>query len=686
MADRSTSDSIRLAYDILKYAYNNKKPGILLMIDFEKAFDSIAWSFLEKALSFFNFGPSICKWIKLFVTDIRSCVIVNGMPSSWFNLERGCRQGDPISPYLFLLCAEILAHMIRQNDNIKGFFISELETKITQFADDTYLFLDGSKESFEYCVHTILEYAKYSGLNMNYNKTKVVWFGNDKIPKTTFLPHLNFEWNPKTFTILGVEFTVDLKNITDLNITKKMNSMKQEMQLWSKRYLTPFGKIIVIKSLVVSKIVHILQSLPSPSENIFKELEKMFYGFLWNNGPDKIKRLVSTQSKFYGGIDMLNIRLFDKSLKISWIGKLFRRNSKWGSVIKQMCPHIANMRENGPEYIDCLMKTKHNKFWTDTLASYKFFTQKYTITNWQAYISQSFLFNQNIKIDNRPIRYDIFSKNGIFLIHHLKSGKNFMHFQEFTQAYPNSNINFMIFNSVISALRRYESKLSINYDNVGCLENQTTIQFLINIKKGSSKIHRVLKENTNIPSGVRKWQGEHDIMNRWTDAFTLLIKTTPDTKLIWLQFRILHHCLTTNRSVSKFKPEQTDLCEFCRKKSESIIHLLWQCPYIQQFWTSLAEYINIKCTHVHNFHFTKDLVLFGMCHNIKTDTILDLIILLAKQYIYSCKVKTTLPSFATFKYIINERYKIEKTLNANSADGRWIPYKNMFLSLHLTPP
>ena len=174
-------------------------------------------------------------------------------------------------------------------------------------------------------------------------------------------------------------------------------------------------------------------------------------------------------------------------------------------------------------------------------------------------------------------------------------------------------------------------------------------------------------------------------MNRWTDAFALLIKTTPDTKLIWLQFRILHHCLTTNRSVSKFKPEQTDLCEFCRKKSESIIHLFWQCPHIQQFWTNLAEYINIKCTHVHNFHFTKDLVLFGMCHNIKTDTILDLIILLAKQYIYSCKVKTTLPSFATFKYIINERYKIEKTLNANSADGRWIPYKNMFLSLQLTP-
>ena len=71
------------------------------------------------------------------------------MPSIWFKLERGCRQGDPISPYLFLLCAEILAHMIRQNDSIKGYSISDLETKLVQFADDTNLFLDGTKESFE---------------------------------------------------------------------------------------------------------------------------------------------------------------------------------------------------------------------------------------------------------------------------------------------------------------------------------------------------------------------------------------------------------------------------------------------------------------------------------------------------------------------------------------------------------
>ena len=100
--------------------------------------------------------------------------------------------------------------------------------------------------SFEYCVHTILEYAKFSGLAMNFDKTKVVWFGCKDPPNRKYLEQFNFEWNPKTFTLLGVEFTTDLKNIADKNILRKLNEMKTELNQWSKRDLTPFGKITVI--------------------------------------------------------------------------------------------------------------------------------------------------------------------------------------------------------------------------------------------------------------------------------------------------------------------------------------------------------------------------------------------------------------------------------------------------------
>ena len=222
MSERFTGDNIRLVYDVLNFSNEHKKSGILLLIDFEKAFDSVAWSFMEKCLSFYNFKDDIKHWIKTFYKNIKSTVIVNNQPTSWFPIKRGCRQGDPISPYIFLICSEILAHMIRQNSEIKGFSILGREIKISQYADDTSLFLDGSKHSFETCVHTVLEYAKFSGLAMNFQKTKVISIGTDTPPVETFLPHLPFEWNPETFNILGIEFTKNLKDISDKNLESKL--------------------------------------------------------------------------------------------------------------------------------------------------------------------------------------------------------------------------------------------------------------------------------------------------------------------------------------------------------------------------------------------------------------------------------------------------------------------------------
>ena len=71
---------------------------------------------------------------------------VTGQHLPWFSIKRGCRQGDPISPYLFILCAEILAIMIKENRDIKGIIIGQTEHKISQFADDTELFQNGKSK------------------------------------------------------------------------------------------------------------------------------------------------------------------------------------------------------------------------------------------------------------------------------------------------------------------------------------------------------------------------------------------------------------------------------------------------------------------------------------------------------------------------------------------------------------
>ena len=84
-------------------------PGFLLFVDFEQASDSIEWSFTEKSLRHFNFGTSLVSWVTLFYTNISTCVLNNGWASDFFSLHRGVvRQGYPLSPYPFILGAEIV--------------------------------------------------------------------------------------------------------------------------------------------------------------------------------------------------------------------------------------------------------------------------------------------------------------------------------------------------------------------------------------------------------------------------------------------------------------------------------------------------------------------------------------------------------------------------------------------------
>ena len=167
LKNRCISENTRLLYDLMQKLDEEEGEGPLLLVDFEKAFDSLEWLFIERALNFFNFGESLRKWVKVFYTDIMSTILYNGHLSTFFPIERGVRQGDPLSPYLFLICVELLADGIKANTNVKGIKTKDTEFLIGQYADDTFFTLDGSESSLQHSLNTLELYAECSGLKVN---------------------------------------------------------------------------------------------------------------------------------------------------------------------------------------------------------------------------------------------------------------------------------------------------------------------------------------------------------------------------------------------------------------------------------------------------------------------------------------------------------------------------------------
>ena len=184
---RYIGENTRFTYDLMDYTDNENIPGLLVLIDFEKAFDSMSWSFIYKVLQFFGFGNTIIDWVKILNNDFKAAVLQCGFLSEQFNIQGGCRQGDPIAPYLFIICAEILAILIKQNHDIGGIIINGNEHKISQNADDTCLILDGSPESLFTALDTIDFFSNLSGLKINSSKTKIVWIGSKKFPVKFFI-------------------------------------------------------------------------------------------------------------------------------------------------------------------------------------------------------------------------------------------------------------------------------------------------------------------------------------------------------------------------------------------------------------------------------------------------------------------------------------------------------------------
>ena len=176
---RYIGESVRLISDILEYTDSKNCEGYMFAADIEKAFDSLDHNFILAVLEKMGLGSDFIQWVRTLLNDQQSCVMNNGTTTGYFKLNRGTRQGDPLSAYLFALAIEVLFIMIRENVDIKGLNLFGTKVKLTACADGTTIFLR-NLSSLKVLLQTFGKFERVSSLKLNLDKSEICGIGVKK--------------------------------------------------------------------------------------------------------------------------------------------------------------------------------------------------------------------------------------------------------------------------------------------------------------------------------------------------------------------------------------------------------------------------------------------------------------------------------------------------------------------------
>ena len=663
---RYMGEVIRTMYDSLSYANSNNKGGLLILLDFEKAFDMIAFQFIKNTLRIFNFGDSIIRWIRILTEDFYSCINHAGNLSPRFKLERGCKQGDPISGYLYILCSEILAHKLRSSCLTDGFDIGESKNLLDHYADDLSIYLSvdpANPHLTEVSLRKIFDvldrFRKVSGLKANLEKTSAVWFGSMKDSDLKICENLNLTWT-KTFKILGITLDTSLDNL-NLSIKTNMDDVKKLLKNWRYRYLTPYGKIVILKSLALSKLTHLSLILPELSDELADTLEKIFLEFLWDGKPDKVDRISVKMPQSMGGLNFPDIKTFWSALKISWLRRLF--NDKNCSFWKK----ILNVEFASTEYsIDDLFtlgdtgflklsNSCRNKFWKSVfLGTHEML--KSVVYCHVDYVGLLPVCNNSLfKIDGLPISKQYFNNRlDIQIIDFLTSDNKYKSVETFNLN-TGLDLNFLNYASVLSSIKKSFRLLNMNIARISPMQkpHQSLLHLILSsTMKGCKKFYNLLNSKSRLlfsTSNIEeKWHNElntiYDI-STWDSVKRIHANLKDNNNLKWLQFRIMRRSLPTNRILCYFVPNTNNVCNFCHFAPDDISHAFFNCHIIQQFLQNVDAFLREQniIIPLNLKHF-----LFGILKE-PISTLSNMIILYCKGYIWQCKQNDSLPNLLGFK-------------------------------------
>lgn len=317
---RQLKKNIRVILNTIEYyERNNGKSLALVFMDLEKAFDNISWGIIFNMMEEAKVGTQFDTWIREIYKEQSARIIVNYSKTKEFKINKGTRQGCPLSPLLFIFVLEALNNRIREEKQIGGMKIRNHEYKMRIFADDIVYILENPTESIEKLIEILTDFEKVSGLKVNKDKTAMVTKNLDRKDEK-LLSEISGFMVKKKAKYLGIWITSKNVDLYHNNYEIIWREIKKDLERWGNLRLSLLGRISVIQMNILPKMLFLFQTIPIL--HTLKPLnmwQKEILSFVWEKKKARIKAKIVYDDKARGGLGLPNLTLYYYAAVLVWI-------------------------------------------------------------------------------------------------------------------------------------------------------------------------------------------------------------------------------------------------------------------------------------------------------------------------------------------------------------------------------
>ena len=664
--NRNISLNIRSIFDIIDHVEKTNSSGLLAFIDFEKAFDKLNWTYIQKSLEQFGFGEVFKEWVVIIYSNIESCIINNGVTTRYFPIKSGIRQGCPLSALLFVIAVELLSISIKNNNEIRGFKVGEENFKITQLADDTTLFLKDI-DSLKTIINLLHDFKYTSKLKLNESQTEILQTG---VPLTVNYSLFKLKWERERVYALGTWFYKDYSQSITHTYDQRLELLRTTLNAWARRKLTWLGKITVLKTLCISKLNYAFTTIEAP-DNFIQSAKEMFENFLWSNKQARVKNDVMYNDYDQGGLRMPNLNCIITAQKINWIKRLLdnKETLPYAYISTFLNMPIECFLKCNPS-VDSLPKTLP-QFYTDIfLAWFSLKHEPLTIRD----VKREIIWNNKfIQIDKKSLFNKSLYDNGmIFINDFIDDNGKFLTYQSLVDTFGPFITNYdyiCLKDAVPKSWRKIltsETTIIMEPNNEAIFLTLNKYSKPVKLVKSKEVYWMLNKLRTSTPNCIKTWFDKYFIdfsEVKWKHLFILARSISLNTKLIEFQFKILHRVYPTDSYVSNFDRTVSKTCRHCHVDS-NIPHLFVDCIKVNDFWKALQIWIH-NIDQLLPVLSTADII-FGIPKNSAFK--LNFIVLHAKWFIHLQKQDDHNVCMNKFHVYLKSIIEVEKEIAINRKD------------------